>query len=460
MKAFMIAGDRSGAGKTSISLGIASLLSDRYRVQTCKVGMDYIDPSYLSAASGRPCRNLDGFVMDEANIRTIVDFAAQDADILLVEGVRGLYEGAEALTDRGSSAEIAKLLGIPVVLVVNARSITRSAAALVQGFIGFDPEISIRGVILNNVFGASHRDKAIQAIEKHCGIPVLGSVPPDEGMVLEMRHLGLVPYREGEGNAAFRETVQAVRKTVGSHVNMEGILTAAGEYQPGPVTRSVLTPAPYRDIRIGVAYDEAFNFYYADLFDVLRGCGAEPVFFSPVHDPLPEADGYILGGGYPELYAKELEENTRVREALKQASANGIPLYGECGGLIYLTEGIRLSAGWRGAEKEAAFSFCGAVPGITRMPAKRVVSYVEGASCPESPLGGGAFRGHEFHYSDVILAPPKRFCYHLIRGRGIEGENDGVLVKNTLASYTHLSPVPSAKMFDHFVRMCRSHPKT
>ncbi|MDD1673959.1 MAG: Ni-sirohydrochlorin a,c-diamide synthase [Methanomicrobiales archaeon] len=456
MKALMIAGDRSGAGKTSISLGIASLLADHHRVQTFKVGMDYIDPSYLAAASGRPCRNLDGFIMQGSEIRTIVDHAAQDADVLLVEGVRGLYEGADALTDQGSSAEIAKLLHIPVVLVVNARSITRSAAALVKGFMAFDPEIAICGVILNNVYGTTHREKAKRAIEHYCGIPVLGAIPPDESMVLEMRHLGLVPYREGEMQTAFRETVDAIRKTIGNHLAVEEILSCAGEYTPQDTEKSVLTPASDQDARIGVAFDEAFNFYYADLFDVLRGRGAEPVFFSPVHDRLPDADGYILGGGYPELYARELEANTAARNGIKEESENRTPIYAECGGLIYLTGGIHLSAGWRGAEKEVSFSFCGAIPGVTRMPSKRVVKYVEGFSCPESPLGEGSFRGHEFHYSDVRLGPNTRFCYRLTRGGGIEGQKDGVLVNNTLASYTHLSPVPSWRMFDHFVRKCRS----
>jgi cobyrinic acid a,c-diamide synthase len=460
MKAFMIAGDRSGAGKTSISLGIASLLADRYRVQTYKVGMDYIDPSYLSAASGRPCRNLDGFVMDASAIRTIVDHAARDADILLVEGVRGLFEGADALADTGSSAEIAKLLDIPVILVVNARSITRSAAALVKGFMAFDPDIAIRGVILNNVYGPSHREKAARAIEHHCSVPVLGAIPPDESMALEMRHLGLVPYREGELSTAFRLTVHAIRNTIAEHLAVEQILSCAGEYEPQTQGSGVLDPVLERDVRIGVAFDEAFNFYYADLFDVLRGCGAEPICYSPIHDRLPEADGYILGGGYPELYAQGLEANAPMREGMREVSANGTPVYAECGGLIYLTEGVRLSAGWRGAEKEASFSFCAAIPGLTRMPAKRVVAYVEGTACAASPLGEGTFRGHEFHYSDVQLPQDTQFCYRLSRGVGIRGHSDGVLVKNTLASYTHLSPVPSWRMFDHFVRACRSRKET
>jgi cobyrinic acid a,c-diamide synthase len=398
--------------------------------------------------------------MDPAAIRTIVDHAAAGADVLLVEGVRGLFEGADALADTGSSAEIAKMLEIPVILVVNARSITRSAAALVKGFAAFDPDLTIRGVILNNVYGTSHRDKAVQAIEYHCGIPVLGAIPPNPRMALEMRHLGLVPFREGEMSTVFRKTIQAIRRTVADHLAVEQILSCAGEYTSRSEGSGVLDPAAERDIRIGVAFDEAFNFYYADLFDVLRGCGAEPLFYSPIHDHLPDTDGYILGGGYPELYARELEKNQSMREGMREISQNGVPVYAECGGLIYLTEEVRLSAGWQGAEKEASFSFCGAIPGRTRMPAKRVVSYVEGNSCTASPLGAGAFRGHEFHYSDVQLPADTRFCYRLSRGRGIAGQADGVLVHNTLASYTHLAPVASAQMYAHFVRACRSRKKT
>lgn len=455
MKALMIAGDRSGSGKTSITLGIASLLARRLKVQTFKVGMDYIDPSYLAAASGRPCRNLDGYVMSSQEIRMIVDHASQGADLLLIEGVRGLYEGADALSDEGSSAEIAKLLDIPVILVVNARSITRSAAALVKGFMAFDPGIRIRGVILNNVYGASHLAKAEQAIQHHCGVPVLGALPHTPEMGLEMRHLGLVPYREGEMSTAFRETVARIQKVIDAHVAVEGLLACAGEYTPAMVGAGPFIPRENLDVRIGVAFDEAFNFYYADLFDILKGCGADYTFFSPIHDRLPDTDGYILGGGYPELFARELEQNEGMRYAMQSVAARGVPLYAECGGLIYLTDRLTLAAGWRDADTESSYEMAGVVHGITRMPARRVVSYVEGRSCPESPLGGGIFRGHEFHYSDVMLKPGTRFCYQLTRGGGIHDSQDGVLVHRTLASYTHLAPLPARSFLSQFIDECR-----
>lgn len=457
MKAFMIGGDRSGSGKTSIAVGIASILSSKYEIQTFKVGMDYIDPSYLSAASGRPCRNLDGFVMDQSQIRLVVDHAARGADILLVEGVRGLFEGADALKDTGSSAEIAKLLDIPVVLVVNARSITRSAAALIKGFLSFDQNLRICGIILNNIFGDTHRQKAITAIEHTCGIPVFGAIPQEKAMELEMRHLGLIPYREGRTRTQFRETVTAIGSTVARYVDVERILDSAREYTPLPVQSDIFNAERECDVKIGIALDEAFNFYYADLFDVLRGCGAEYSLFSPIHDRLPEVDGYIIGGGYPELFGRELEKNDSIRASLREVALSGKPIYAECGGLIYLTERVILSSGWRGNERESSYEMCGIFPGITRMPAQRIVSYVEGTSCERSPLGRGTFRGHEFHYSDVQLAADTDFCYHLTRGSGINGAKDGALKYSVLASYTHLAPVPSYSMVAQFVETCRNY---
>ncbi len=204
MKQILITGDRSGSGKTSITLALSALLSKKNRVQTFKVGMDYIDPSYLSAVSKRPCRNLDSFTLSDTQIRDIFQYGCRDADIAIVEGVRGLYEGAEALDDTGSTASVAKALNLPVVLVVSAQSITRSAAALVKGFQEFDRDVHIAGVILNNIKGGSHKEKAVSAIEHYCGIPVIGAIPRMEEMQLAMRHLGLVPYREGAGRGRLR----------------------------------------------------------------------------------------------------------------------------------------------------------------------------------------------------------------------------------------------------------------
>ncbi|MEI7856858.1 MAG: Ni-sirohydrochlorin a,c-diamide synthase [Methanomicrobiales archaeon] len=455
MKQILITGDRSGSGKTSITLALTALLAKNYRVQTFKVGMDYIDPSYLAAASGRPCRNLDSFALSSSQVQEIYSYGCRDADIALVEGVRGLYEGAEALTDVGSTAAIAKSLDLPVILVVSAQSITRSAAALVKGFQSFDPKVTIVGVILNNVKGGSHKAKAVTAIEHYCGVPVIGAIPRMDEMQLTMRHLGLVPYREGAGKGDFDTRIRTITAMIEQYVDLDRLLSLMKEspvpLQAFPSFKTTTKP----DITIGVAYDEAFNFYYADLFDVLASLGVKTITFSPVHDSLPKADGYIIGGGYPELYARELEANPGMRDAIRAASQNGTPIYAECGGLMYLTDRIVLGAGWQGATEERQYAMCGVFSGETRMPARRVVSYVTGASDANSPVGQAQFSGHEFHHSDVVLSPKTRYAYVLSRGIGIRDNLDGAVIDRTLGSYTHLHPVSSRDMLGHFVRACR-----
>jgi len=454
MKGLLITGDRSGSGKTSITLALAALLAREDTVQTFKVGMDYIDPSYLAAASGRPCRNLDSFVMDRKMVRDVFSFGCRGADIALVEGVRGLFEGAEALGDTGSTASVAKALDIPVVLVVSARSITRSAAAIVKGFQAFDPDVAIAGIILNNVKGNSHRDKAVSAIEHYCNVPVIGAIPRMEEMELAMRHLGLVPFREGGRSAEFRSRIDAITRIIGEYVDLGQFRSLMADYHP-PKT----VPSFFRkrgpDLRIGVALDEAFNFYYADLFDILPALGAEVVPFSPVHDRLPDADGFIIGGGYPEMFVSELERNDRMRSAIREVSANGTPFYTECGGLMYLTDRIRIGKDLQGNAVERSGEMCGVFPGETRIPARRVVSYVEGVSSARSPFGAARFRGHEFHYSEVVLKKGTKYAYRLSRGTGIRSNQDGAIVGNTIGSYTHLHPVASRDMFAHFTGLCR-----
>jgi cobyrinic acid a,c-diamide synthase len=456
MRQILITGDRSGSGKTSITLALAALLSKKHRVQTFKVGMDYIDPSYLSAVSGRPCRNLDSFTLSDAQVRDIFQYGCREADMAIVEGVRGLYEGADALTDTGSTAAIAKTLDLPVVLVVSAQSITRSSAAIVRGFQSFDPAVRIAGVILNNIKGGSHKAKATTAIEHYCGVPVIGAIPRMEEMQLAMRHLGLVPYREGSGRGDFDARIDTITEMIGQYVDLDRFISLMKESDIPHDESPAFDLLPERDVTIGIALDEAFNFYYADLFDILHSLGAEYVPFSPVHDHLPEVDGYIIGGGYPELFVRELEANDRMREALKEASQNGVPVYAECGGLMYLTERMILKQGWQGLASDQSAEMCGVFSGETCMPAHRVVSYVEGTSGADSPMGGAPFRGHEFHYSDVALDRDTRFAYCLSRGVGIRDNYDGAVVNNTLGSYTHLHPVASAGMFRHFVGLCRA----
>jgi len=453
MRTLLISGDRSGCGKTSITLAISAILAKKMSVQTYKVGMDYIDPSYLTGVTGRPCRNLDSYVLDAESLRGIYSHAAQGADIGVIEGVRGLYEGSEVLGDTGSTASIAKTLGVNTILVINAKSITRSAAAIVRGFQSFDPDVRIKGVILNNVSGGRHLEKAKGAIEHFCGIPVIGAVPNMPEMELAMRHLGLVPFREGSEDSTFQDRILTITRVIEEYIDIDALLKIAEEPLHPGTPHPAFHPYNEMDLTIGIAYDEAFTFYYADLFDLLRARGADPVFFSPIHDRLPDADGYIIGGGYPELYTEALEENTGMRSAIAGASENGIPFYAECGGLMYLTRSITRKAGWQEQETSSIHEMCGVFPGITLIPSGRVLGYVEGESLA-GPLGRAEFRGHEFHYSEIQMDSNQQYAFRLSRGKGITSGNDGILVNNSVGSYAHLHPVASADMIGTFLECC------
>lgn len=457
MMSFLIAGDRSGSGKTSITLALSSILSEDFTVQTFKVAMDYIDPSYLTAVTERPCRNLDSFVMTNEQIAESYNHGCIGTDIAVIEGVRGLFEGSEALSDTGSTASVAKLLGQNVILVVDARSITRSAAAIVMGFCAFDPDVRIKGVILNQVISEKHLYKAKTAIETTTGIPVIGAIPRRDEMKLTMRHLGLIPFLEGKKDDEFLKRIDAVREIIRKNVNIDALLDIAGE-SPRPIdVPEKFVQKEKKDVKIAVALDEAFNFYYNDFFDILGAKGAEFITFSPVHDRLPEADGYILGGGYPEMFARGLEANDRMREAVAEVSRNNTPIYAECGGLIYLTGELCLKGEWKGSVEDRSYGMCGVFEGKTTMPSKRVIGYVRGVSDSKSPLGKSEFRGHEFHHTDVRLSKDTHYSYRLSRGSGIIGGFDGAVVNRTQGSYTHLHPVASAGMIENFVDNCRKN---
>jgi cobyrinic acid a,c-diamide synthase len=264
-----------------------------------------------------------------------------------------------------------------------------------------------------------------------------------------------VPYREGSGYTDFTARIETITEIIGKFVDLECFKSVMKEVPPLPEYSTLFDTKVNQDVRIGVALDEAFNFYYADLFDILHAAGADSVPFSPVHDRLPEADGYIIGGGYPEFFVSELESNHRMREALREVSKNGSPLYGECGGLMYLTDRMTLRKGWNDLQKDQDYEMCGVFSGETRMPSRRVVSYVEGTSTNKSPLGAAFFRGHEFHYSEVVLPKGTCYAYELSRGFGIQDNLDGAVIHNTLGSYTHLHPVASESMFRHFIGLCR-----
>jgi len=451
----LLSAGSSSSGKTTITIGLLAALTEAgYKVQPYKVGLDYIDPSYYSEITGRRARNIDGFLMDEEGVRDVFIHGAEvdeEADIAIIEGVRGLYEGFDSFTDTGSTAQIAKILQCSVILIINARSITRSAAALVSGFKEFDKDVHIAGVILNNIGGPRHEKKATEAIEHYTGIPVVGVIRRNSSMKISMRHLGLVPAIEERRRADnFDERIEFIRDTIKDGIRIDRLLeTANAAPDLERPSETVFSPRDIEDEApvIGVALDEAFNFYYHDNLELLEMAGAKIEYFSPVNDSkLPDVDGLYLGGGYPELFAEQLENNVSMRENILDASRSGMPIYAECGGLMYLTEKLSTGVKGKGAHHmaempESTHEMVGALPGHTLMGHKRVVSYNIGSLATDSVIGktGNSFRGHEFHHSEVTELPKDaEFTIKLSRGTGIIDGWDGLTVNNTLGCYAHL----------------------
>jgi cobyrinic acid a,c-diamide synthase len=355
--------------------------------------------------------------------------------------------------------------------VINARSITRSSAALVNGYKNFDPDVEIAGVILNNIGSRRHAEKAKEAIEFYTGVPVIGIVPRDPSMQISMRHLGLIPALEGRrrfGDGDFEARLHGIEEIINKGIDIDSFLKIASSAKPLKTPEnSIFSPIPNAGVsrpKIGIALDEAFNFYYRDNIDLLKLAGAEIVYFSPVRDAvLPEVDGLYIGGGYPELFAADLEANESMRQDIKKASAAGMPIYAECGGLMYLTEKISTGAPGKGTYHDASmpestYSMVGALPGHTIMGQTRVISYNIGTLTKDCPIGkkGNSFKGHEFHHSEIMEIPEDaEFAITLSRGTGIKNNKDGLISGNTLGSYAHLHGVAYRELAGSLVEAAR-----
>ena len=421
--AFAIAGTHSGVGKTTLTIGLISAFRRRgYDVQPFKAGPDFIDTSLHTLAAGKPSRNLDTFMMPRSAV--VQSFGKNMSEVNIVEGVMGLFDGASAAAGgQGSTSHLAKLLNIPVVLVVDANALAGSVSALVHGYKTFDPSLRFAGVILNRVGGERHRELLEEALR---GVTtVFGAIPKDESLRIPERHLGLFMAHEVD-----HTVLNSYSKLVEDNIDMDSLLEAT-EVE---ISDAVAEPEPESQlkavdgVRIGVAMDEAFCFYYPENLDVLRDFGAEVVPFSPLRDDLPDVDGLYIGGGYPELYAEQLEENGSLREALVDAVQHGSPLYAECGGLLYCLEQLE--------GREMLGLFRGSAKLTNRLHA---VGYVEAVSVVDNLLftRGARFRGHEFHYS-TVNGVTAEFAYELLKGVGIDNKRDGIHRGNVLASYTHL----------------------
>ncbi|GAB4504940.1 MAG: cobyrinate a,c-diamide synthase [Anaerolineales bacterium] len=445
---FVLAAPSSGSGKTTLAVGLMSAFAERLTVQGYKVGPDYIDPGYHTAATGRASRNLDTWMIPAARVKELFACSALGADLCLIEGVMGLFDGYDGRTEAGSTAEVAKLLSAPVVLVIDVHSMARSAGAVALGFRQFDPQLNLAGVILNNVAGAAHAQWVTEAVQS-VGLTVLGCVPRSENLRVPERHLGL--YMAGERTATTQAFLQAAREVVRQDVDVSA-LEALARTAPA-MEDGVQSHLSTGEVRIGVARDEAFCFYYEDNFDLLRAAGAELVFFSPLHDSAlpPALRGLYLGGGYPELYAAQLVENQSMRAALKSAIQSGIPTYAECGGLMALAQSYFDDAG-------NEYPMLGVLPGSTRLTGKLKMGYREVVALQSSPLLGKdqTARGHEFHYSEWLSPEESNsFAYSIQSRMGGEPKPEGFVKDNLLASYVHLHFASNPDLAWNFVRACR-----
>jgi cobyrinic acid a,c-diamide synthase len=432
---------RGGSGKTIVSIGlIAALAGEGRAVAPFKKGPDYIDAGWLSLAAGnRPCYNLDSFLIDADCIRRTYATHSRGCDLAVIEGNRGIYDCIDTHGET-STAELSKLLGLPILLIIDGTKTTRTMAAVVSGCSLFDPAVRIGGVILNRVAGARHESILRRSIEEHCGIPVRGAVPKLRGQHFPERHMGLVPTAEHDWA---RSSIAAAAEMARTYIDIGAVLELAREtrtFQP-PEDEAHPAPSENRDRpadapTIAVIRDSAFQFYYPENLEALQAAGARLVYVSPLaQDHLPDIDGMYIGGGFPETHAAALADNHGFRGQLKELAEAGLPIYGECGGLMYLGEGLVL--------EETPYAMCGILPvtfGFSRRPQGHGYTVLEVTGDNPYFRKGMTLRGHEFHYSSVLewRGRPEDLAYTMVRGAGLVEGRDGLCYKNVLATYTHL----------------------
>lgn len=445
----MIAAPSSGCGKSTLASGLMAAFAHKLSVQGFKVGPDYIDPMYHTLACGRPARNLDAWMLPEAKALEIFMRNARQADLSIIEGVMGLFDGYAADLLMGSSAGIASLLAAPVILVVDCAKMSGSAAAVVHGFHTLLPSVSLAGVICNRVGSLRHSRWLKESIENYGGVPVLGCIPRVDELMVPERHLGLftVQGREEEVQTWLNRAADVVAQ----HVDLERLLNIAQSAPELPASVEIEPSNHLPRMRLAVARDAAFCFYYEDNLDELRRQGAEIAFFSPLNDgQLPEgAAGLYLGGGYPELYAETLSVNHGLLQQIANCHRQGMPIYAECGGLIYLTQGLQ--------SERFRHPLAGLIPGWCRMGSRLYMGYRQVELAQPNLLGvaGTTLRGHEFHYSCWDNPRPDHAAYRIApRDSQDEERLEGFCSGNLLASYVHVHFSQDEGLAESFTQRC------
>jgi cobyrinic acid a,c-diamide synthase len=444
----MIAGLKGGSGKTVITVALITALKQRgFTVASFKKGPDYIDSGWLSWITEKPCYNLDLFLFQKNDLFNSFSKRSQLADIAVIEGNRGLYDGVD-IEGSNSAAELATLLNSPVIVVVDCSKATRTVAALIQGLQTFDPDVNLKGVILNHIVGKRHETIVKGSIEQYCRIPVVGVVPRLSEDVFPQRHLGLTPFQEHQApEQAFKALCD-----IGAYLDLDKIVQIASSAQPLPLapTNDKPTTQPDSHPLIGLFKDSAFQFYYPDNIESLIEAGATIRYINAFTDKeIPKIDALYIGGGFPETHALMLAENRSLRESLKEAVNNGLPVYAECGGLMFLGETLVMD--------NKIYPMCGALPISFLMEAKpQAHGYTVVEVIRDNPFFqlGDQFKGHEFHYSKVIdfRQEDTFFALNVKRGHGILEKKDGLCYKNVFAAYTHLHALSAQQWVNGMIK--------
>lgn len=452
---------------------IAALRNLGKRVAPFKKGPDYIDAGWLALAAGRPCYNLDTFLIEPDLIRSAYHTHSHDQDFVVIEGNRGLYDciNTEGQT---STAELAKLLDLPVLLCIDGTKTTRTMAAVVGGCAQFDPQVKIKGVLLNRIAGSRHEKILTDSIQKHCGIPVLGAVPKLRRQSFPERHMGLVPTPEHEWA---QESIATIEEIARKYVDLDAIFQLNAPLYPNPKSKTKTglnieineTHAPCnapsqttnpalpleKKPRVGIIRDAAFQFYYPENLEALEKAGAQLIFTSPLSESIPpEIDALYIGGGFPETHAKKLDENQSYRDALRSMAEDGLPIYAECGGLMYLGKALVLNT--------QTYAMTGILPltfGFSKRPQGHGYTILKVVKDnPYYPVGS-QIKGHEFHYSSVMEWEEnnKVFAFQVERGTGIWQQNDGYCYKNVLATYTHIHASGTPKWAGALVQAAKKY---
>lgn len=449
----VIAAPHGQSGKTTVTLGlIGALTAKGIKVQPFKKGPDYIDPSWLSVMARHTCRNLDCYLMDDEALLSSFIEASSQADIAVVEGNMGLYDGLDR-EGSGSTAQLAKKLQAPVILVIDCRRMTRSAAAMVMGFQHFDPEVNIAGVILNHVARARHRQMLEDCIRDYCGLPVLGVIPKNSGIRIPNRHLGLIPASENEELTRLFQTATGL---IMENLDLDAILALANAAPPlwwdGGMAPVVEEAAPL--VTIGVLRDQVFSFYYPENLEALVKAGAKLEFIDSLHHrELPEVDGLLIGDGFPELFGEELNRNKSFLASVEEKAEAGLPIYAEGGGMVFLGKSITVDG--------CHYPMAGVLP-FEGVKEERPVchGYTELEVVQPNPLVplGRVIRGHEFSHTRLVnldLRQGVNLVYRVCRGHGIDGQHDGLLYKNVLGSYNHIHSLGTTEWAANFVALAR-----